>query len=66
MQSFVLELWRGLLTSMAFADDQDFSENKNTHSRLPTSSKVRFILQDSSASRKKLREEAAIASYSLA
>ena len=29
MQSFVLEL--------AFADDQDFSEHKTTHSRPPTS-----------------------------
>ena len=39
MQSFILELWRGLLTSMAFADGQDFSVNKTTHSSLHSSMK---------------------------
>ena len=34
---------------LAYADDEEFSENETTHSRLPSSLLVRFILQDSSA-----------------
>ena len=37
IRSFILELWRDLLTSMAVVGDLDFSEDKTTHSWLPSS-----------------------------